>query len=39
MSVMVIRAPGNGRGTDFGFEDRPALGENIAKLPELLRNF
>jgi hypothetical protein len=42
MSVTAIRAPGNGRGTDIGFERRPVPGEarriaaNIAKLPELL---
>jgi hypothetical protein len=43
MSVTAIRAPGNGRGTDIGFERRPVPGElrriaaNVAKLPELLR--
>ena len=42
MLVTVIRAPGNGRGTNIGFERRPVPGEarriaaNIAKLPELL---
>jgi hypothetical protein len=41
-SVTAIRAPGNGRGTDIGFERRPVPGEarriaaNIAKLPDLL---
>jgi hypothetical protein len=40
MSVTAIRAPGNGRGTDIGFERRPVPGEarriaaNIAKLPD-----
>jgi hypothetical protein len=44
MSVMAIRAPGNGRGTDIGFGRRRVPGEarriaaDIAKLPELLRN-
>ena len=27
MSVTAIRAPGNGRGTDIGFERRPVPGE------------
>ena len=41
MSVTAIRAPGNGRGTDIGFERRPVPGEarriaaNIAKLPAM----
>jgi len=43
MLVTAIRAPGNGRGTDIGFERHPVPGEarriaaNIAKLSELLR--
>ena len=43
MSVTAIRAPGNGRGTDIGFERRPVPGKArriaaiIAKLPGLLR--
>ena len=37
MLVTVIRAPGNGRGTDIGFERRPVPGEAPAKAHAKLR--